>query len=400
VDVVVHPGARRGRHWRARSAVIRVLLVHQPTDGGVARHVADLFAGLRAYGHEPVLCGPQPPVSLRGQLQPGDHEPLAMQRGIAPGPDAEAARHLVGIVRRLRPDVVHAHSSKAGAVARAARLANPRIPVLYTPHGYAMAGFFDRGRRAFYREAERGFGLLTSRVLAVCEAEARLARTVTSARRVRVVHNGVEAPAAGVIEPDARVVELRSQGPVVCTVCQLRPGKGIETLVDAWPAVAAAQTGAQLAIVGDGEMRGELERRVRALGVGDSVHFLGEYANPIAVLQTADVFVLASWFEAFPYAILEAMALECSIVASDVGGIAEAITHGVSGMLVPAREPVKLATALGKLVGNADLRSRLGAAALSTVSAHFTVEAMVQGAAGVYDEALQSRPAAATIPHA
>jgi glycosyltransferase involved in cell wall biosynthesis len=376
----------------------RVLLVHQPIDGGVARHVADLFTGLRAYGHEPVLCGPQPPVSLRGRLQPGDHVPLAMQRRIAPRPDAEAVGRLVGIVRRLRPDVVHAHSSKAGAVARAARLANPRIPVLYTPHGYAMAGFFDRGRRAFYREAERGFGFLTSRVLAVCEAEARLARTVTSAGRVRVVHNGVEAPVAGVIELDAHVAELRSRGPVVCTVCQLRPGKGIETLIDAWPAVAARHPGAQLAIVGDGEMRGDLERRVGALQVGDSVHFLGEYANPIAVLRTADVFVLASWFEAFPYAILEAMALGCSIVASDVGGIAEAITHGTSGLLVPARQPLKLAAALGELVGDPELRGRLGAAALSSVSARFTVEAMVGGAAHVYAETLGSPPAATHVP--
>jgi glycosyltransferase involved in cell wall biosynthesis len=374
--------------------VTRVLLVHQPTDGGVARHVADLFTGLRAHGHQPVLCGPQEPISLRGQLRPGDHETLAMQRGIAPKPDAEAARQLAGMVRRVRPDVVHAHSSKAGAIARAARLANPRIPVLYTPHGYAMAGFFDRGRRAFYREAERGFGLLTSRVLAVCEAEARLARTVTAKRHVRVVHNGVEAPVTRIIQPDARVAELRSRGPVVCTVCQLRPGKGIETLIDAWPAVAIRHPGAQLAIVGDGEMRDDLERRVEALGIGGSVHFLGEYADPIAVLQTADVFVLASWFEAFPYAILEAMALGCSIVASDVGGIAEAITHGVSGLLVPAREPVKLAAALGELVGDSELRVRLGAVALSTVSARFTVEAMVRGAAAVYAETLRSRPAA------
>jgi glycosyltransferase involved in cell wall biosynthesis len=376
----------------------RVLLVHQPIDGGVARHVADLFTGLSSYGYEPVLCGPQPPVSLLGYLQPGDHEPLAMQRGIAPRPDAEAVGRLVGIVRRLRPDVVHAHSSKAGAVARAARLANPRIPVLYTPHGYAMAGFFDRGRRAFYREAERGLGLLTSRVLAVCEAEARLARTVTAARRVRVVHNGVEAPVARILEPDARVVELRARGPVVCTVCQLRPGKGIETLIDAWPVVTGRHPGAQLAIVGDGEMRGDLERRVGSLGVGASVHFLGEYEDPIAVLHTADVFVLASWFEALPYAILEAMALGCSIVASDVGGIAEAITHGISGLLVPAREPVKLAAALGEVVENAELRSQLGAAALSTVSARFTVDAMVRGAAGVYAEALGSRSARAAAP--
>jgi glycosyltransferase involved in cell wall biosynthesis len=368
--------------------VTRVLLVHQPVDGGVARHVEDLFAGLRALGHEPVLCSPQAPAALVEQLDSGDHQRLAMQRAIAPGPDAKTVGDFARIIRRVRPDVVHAHSSKAGAVARLARLLRPQTPVLYTPHGYAMAGFFSRVERAAYREVERGLGLLTSRVLAVCEAEARLARTVTVARRVRVVHNGVDVRSVAVDQPDPRVAALRSRGPLVCTVCQLRPGKGMETLIDAWPAVATAQPGVQLAIAGDGVLRGALERRAQALGVADSVHFLGECPDPLAFVRGADVFVLASWFEAFPYVILEAMALGLPIVASDVGGVAEAIAHRQNGLLVPARQPAALSSVLTELLANPELRGRLGGAALQTVRHRFSTEAMVRGAIDVYAEAL------------
>jgi glycosyltransferase involved in cell wall biosynthesis len=311
-----------------------------------------------------------------------------MYRAIVPRRDSETIASFASIVRRVRPDVIHAHSSKAGAVVRLARLACPRVPVLYTPHGYAMAGFFRHSERALYREAERVLGLLTSRVLAVCEAEAKLARTVTARRRVTVVHNGVDAPAVVTGEPDARVVALRSRGPVVSTVCQLRPGKGIETLIDAWPAVSARLPGAQLAVAGGGILLRALQSRVEALGVADSVHFLGECLNPAAVLRAADVFALASWFEAFPYAILDAMALGCSIVASDVGGVAEAITHGESGLLVPARQPAPLSSALVQLLGNSEQRDLLGAYALQTVNRRFSTEAMVRGVADIYDEML------------
>ena len=266
----------------------RVLLVHQPIDGGVARHVADLFIGLRASGHEAVLCGPQPPITLRGQLEPGDHQPLAMQRAIAPRPDAATIGELASIIDRVRPDVVHSHSSKAGAVARLARLIRPRTPALYTPHGYAMAGFFHRVERVVYREAERGLGLLTSRVLAVCEAEASLARTVTAARRVRVVHNGVDVPAVAGGELDARVAALAravrssarsaSCGPArVSRRCSTRGRR------------SPPRTGGA---AGDRRRRQPARhpRTARAaLGVASSVHFLGEHADPIAVVRGADV---------------------------------------------------------------------------------------------------------------
>jgi glycosyltransferase involved in cell wall biosynthesis len=372
--------------------VTRVLLVHQPVDGGVARHVADLFNGLLDRGDEPVLCGPGlPSASLLTEGVPPDapHLTLEMGRSISPASDIVAVRHFRGIARRVRPDLIHAHSSKAGAVARISRLAGVGVPVLYTPHGYAFAGFFEHElERRAYREVERSLASLTSRVVAVCDAEAALARTVTPPRRIRVVHNGIDAPPDGAADP--RLVELRRDGPLIAVLTQLRPGKGLETLIDALPHVLARHPAARVALAGDGPERSGLAERARAAGVIDAVTFLGEHPDPIAVLRGADIFLLTSWAESFPYVILEAMAVGLPIVSSDVGGVAEALTDGVTGLLVPARDPGATAAALNRLLADEQLRIRLGTAAHRSVSTRFTRTAMVAGMSAVYRELLEA----------
>jgi glycosyltransferase involved in cell wall biosynthesis len=370
--------------------VSRVLLLHQPVDGGVARHVADLWRGLTERGYDVLLCGPSlPSASLLSDDVPRDapHAKLEMGRAVSPAADIAAVRRLRGIVASWRPELIHAHSSKAGAIARLGRLAGVRVPVLYTPHGYAFAGFFERElERRIYREAERALAPLASRVVAVCEAEARLAASVGPVRRIRVVHNGIDDPPAGPVDP--RVEELSKGGPVVCTLTQLRPGKGIETLIDALPPVVARHPGAQVVIAGDGPLRAPLEQRARDRGVAGAVHFLGEHPDPIAVLRGADVFLLTSWAESFPYVILESMAVGLAIVGSDFGGVGEAIDDGESGRLVPARDALATASALIELLDDPELRARLGARARAVVGAKFTRARMVDGVDGVYREVL------------
>jgi glycosyltransferase involved in cell wall biosynthesis len=372
--------------------VTRVLLVHQPIDGGVARHVADLWRGLTDRGYEAVLCGPaRPSASLLSEGVPPDapHVPLELSRAIAPSADATAIRRFRGLVRAVRPDVIHAHSSKAGAVARAARLTGIQTPVLYTPHGYAFNGYFEREfERRVYREAERALAPFASRVLAVCEAEARLAAMVGPRQRIRVVHNGIDDPPAGPVDP--RVGDLARRGPVICTVTQLRPGKGIETLIDALPPIAARHPETQVVIAGDGPLREPLEQRARDRGVTDTVHFFGEHPEPMAVLRGADVFLLTSWAEAFPYVILESMAVALAIVSSDVGGVGEALEDHRTGLLVPARDPAATAEALLELLDDPSRRTRLGDAGQTRVRQRFTSTAMVDGVAAVYREVLDA----------
>jgi glycosyltransferase involved in cell wall biosynthesis len=317
------------------------------------------------------------------------HVWLDLRRAIAPRADIQACTAMARAVRELRPDIVHAHSSKAGGVARLARALHPRVPVVYTPHGYAFAGHFSRpAERAAYRWAERLLAPLASRVVCTCEAEARLARAIGPGGRVRVVHNGIDPAAPG--PPDPEIAELARSGPVIGAVTLLRPGKGLETLIDATPHVLARHPGARVVIVGAGPDLPALQERARSRGVVHAVHFLGPRADPLGALRAFDVFAHPSWAEAFPYVILEAMSLGRAIVASDVGGIGEAVEDGVGGVLVAPRDPVQLSRALGELLDDPERRAALGEQALARARQRFTRAAMIDRLIGVYDESVRA----------
>jgi glycosyltransferase involved in cell wall biosynthesis len=362
----------------------RVLLVSQPTDGGVFRHVSDLAAGLPAYGFEVALAAPPlqtpPPTELIVEL------PLV--RALSPREDARAVAALARAVRDLRPTLVHAHSSKAGAVARIARALSPRTPVLYTPHGYAHAGYFESAvQRRTYAAAERMLTPLATRIVCVCEAERRLAAGLGAGDRARVVYNGIDRPPDAPVHPE--IAALRAAGhPILATVTLLRPGKGIETLLDALPAVLARRPATRLVIAGTGADRDALEARARALGVLEAVRFLGFTESSATVLRGADVFVSASWAESFPYVILEAMTLGVPVVATRVGGVGEAVRDGETGLLVPPRDPASLADAVGSLLSERRRADELGARAATDAQTRFTREQMLAGLSTVYREVL------------
>ncbi len=364
----------------------RILLVHQPIDGGVGRHVADLATGLAKRGVEVTLCGPTRPEIEVSSQEHIRYVMLEMSREVKPGADIAAVRKLAGIVRETRPDVIHAHSSKAGVLARLERISNMRTPLVYTPHLYSFASSFAAGaQRLAYREVERALAPLASRVVCVCEQEARLARAIGPTDRVRLVYNGVCA-APRETSPDARMLELSQRGPVVCAIALLHRRKGLDTLIAAAAEVLASHPDAQIAIWGDGPELHDLQAHAAALGISDAVHFLGLCPDPIAALAGADVFVHPALAEAFPYVILEAMSAGVPIVASDVGGIGEAVIDSESGVLVPPGESAPLAQALVELLANPDRRAQMGAQALERFERCFSMERMLDGVSDVYDE--------------
>jgi glycosyltransferase involved in cell wall biosynthesis len=176
-------------------------------------------------------------------------------------------------------------------------------------------------------------------------------------------------------------------------VTRLRPGKGLETLIDAVPAVIARHPAARVAIVGDGPLREELVVRARRVGVEHVLEFLGEHPDPRAVLNAADVFVLPSLAESFPYVVLEAMSQALPVVASDVGGIAEAVVDGESGLLVEPGDPRALAQATCTLLDDGPTRARLGARGRSDVEERFTRARMISALSAVYEEVLSEEGA-------
>jgi glycosyltransferase involved in cell wall biosynthesis len=364
----------------------RILLVHQPTDGGVGRHVADLATGLARRGLEVTLCGPALPATAFELQDRVAHARLDLQREVSPAADFRALRDLAAVVREVEPDVLHAHSSKAGVIARLARLTGRRLPLVYTPHLYSFASSFAGGpQRVLYREIERALAPLASRVVCVCEQEASLARAIGPEDRVRVVYNGIPPVATGA-PADARMAKLAQLGPVLCAIALLHPRKGLATLVDATPTILESHATAQIAIWGEGPDRQRLQARASELGVAHAVHFLGLCADPTAALGSAEVFVHAALAEAFPYVILEAMSAGVPIVASDVGGVGEAVIDGHSGVLVPPGHSASLAQAVVELLDDSQRRREMGANALARFEDRFTMERMLDGTVSVYGE--------------
>jgi glycosyltransferase involved in cell wall biosynthesis len=364
----------------------RILLIHQPTEGGVGRHVRDLAAGLPARGYEVHTCGPE---AVDGLPAGCEHHALDLRRAITPAADAGAAVALGRLVRALRPAIVHAHSSKAGAVARLARWSSPRTPLFYTPHGYAFAGHFEHAaERRVYQAAERVLAPLATRVLCVCEAEARLARSLGGGARVRVVLNGVDEPPEGA--PDPHVLELRNDGPLVGALTQARPGKGLDTLIEAVPGLRWRVPGARVVVIGGGPELESLRAAAERTGHGGAVQLLGPRDDPLAALRALDVFVHPSWAESLPYVVLEAMSLGKPVVATRVGGIAEAVADGVSGRLVGPRDPLALAAAVADVAADAGLSRRMGAEGLRLMRERFTLEGMLDRVTATYDEVLRT----------
>lgn len=359
----------------------RIILLLRPDKGGAFNHVVQLCEALSAEGHEAVLVGPH---EARRDEIPASVVPLEIGRPISPAADLQAAGTFARLVRRLSPDLVHAHGSKAGVIARAARVAYLRTPVVFTPHLYAFDNYFAHSaQRRVYRLIERALAPAASRVIGVCESERRLAAEIGPAGRTRTVHNGVEAVSLDSVHPT--VAALAGQGPVICTVAEFRESKGVVTLIEAMSRVVAELPAARLVVAGEGEERARIEARISELGLEGVITLLGATKGADAVLAGASLFVNPAYAEAFPYTVIEAMSAGLPVVATDVGGTREALEEG-GGVLVPPDAPEPLAKAIIDVLSDPERARAMGRTAADTHRARFTTERMIEGTLDVYAE--------------
>jgi glycosyltransferase involved in cell wall biosynthesis len=276
-----------------------------------------------------------------------------VRRAINPWHDVLGLLELVGLCRRLRPDIVHAHSSKAGALGRlAAALAG--VPIrIYTVHGWPFAAYRGLAGRLFLW-VERLLRRVTTAVVCVagCERELGLARRACLSERTVVIHNAVDVASFPRAAHGQRLPRILSVG-------RFAFPKDYAALIDA---LALTSAGYKAAFIGDGPLLPEARGRLRRWGLAERVDLLGTCAGVPELLAAADVFVLASRSEGFPVSILEAMAAGLPVVATDVGGVREAVVHDQTGLLVPAGDPPALAAALERLLRDRELRQRLGEA--------------------------------------
>lgn len=366
----------------------RVLEVFAPPDGGVAEHALRLTDGIRDHGWVPEVVAPAgsefvPRLRALGVVV---HE-LPFRR--APGPwDARAIAALRRIDAGGRFDVVHAHSSKAGALVRAG-LPRARRRAVYTPHCFSFAAGFGRAGRFAYRLAERALVPRTARIIAACEWERGVAREIAAPDdRVRVVYLGVPEPPAGA--PDPRIAAFAAGRPVAGMVSVLRPQKDPLALVRAAALLRDRGADACVALVGNGELAGAVTAEIDRLGLGDVMRLFPFAGESHSALRAFDVFVLPSLWEALPISLMEAMSCSLPVVATRVNGVPEAVLDGVTGTLVAPGSPEALAGAVAGLLGDPAARARAAAAGRAHYEARFTVGPMLAAIAGIYDEIAQA----------
>jgi glycosyltransferase involved in cell wall biosynthesis len=304
--------------------------------------------------------------------------------------DMYALRDLVG---RLRPfDVLHGHSSKAGALLRLAARGTG-IPCVYTPHAFITLdpaiGFL---KRIAYAHIERALGTLASQIVCVSTTEFAHARSLgIPASRLVVVPNGI-APLPPASRQAARLaLGLPPHAMVIGTVGRLTHQKAMERLLKAFAMGPAALPDARLVIGGDGPAAAELRAQAEGLGVADRVLLPGQVDGAQA-MAAFDVFALPSRYEAFPYVLLEAAARGLPVVMTDTGGAGEAVRDGYNGFVVPQEDAEAFSARLLELGREPTLRRRLGRQS-HALSRRFTAERMVRDTLAVYEAVMPAGPA-------
>jgi glycosyltransferase involved in cell wall biosynthesis len=211
--------------------------------------------------------------------------------------------------------------------------------------------------------------------------------------RIEVIHNGVDVVKfhPGSPEPSLkRELGIREGERVVTSVASLRPVKRIDTLLHAASHILERYADVRFLLVGDGIDRAHLEQLAQELGIAGSVTFAGIRSDVDAILRASDIFVLSSATEAFPNAVLEAMASGLPVVSTDVGGVRELVADGESGMIVPPENPDALAQAIDVLLTEEDRAAAFGRKGRRIVEEQFTLEQMCEKRQLLFEELLCS----------
>lgn len=369
---------------------LRVAEVMECTIGGTRRHIGELSIGLAQRGVDVTLFA----SAVRDQTFRFDLARIAaagarvveipMRREIAPLTDA---RHLARLIREFRRgefDLIHTHSSKAGALGRvAARIALPRAKIVHTPHTFAFnfAEQFSARKRKLFLSIERRLGRVTDRLVHVSESERLegLGLGIVPAERAIVIPNGID-PERYVGRDRTRVraeLGIDDATPLLGAVGLLNEAKGHSFLIDAIGMLRARGRELRCVIVGEGALRGALERAIVEQRLEGVVSLLGYRRDVPDVLAALDVFAMPSLWEGMPYGVLEAMAAARPVVASDVNGCRDLVKDGVTGLLVRSRDAVALADALERVLVDRALADRIAAAGRERVRSEYSLATMI-----------------------
>jgi len=374
--------------------------------GGPALHVAYLSAGLNERGYDTTL--------VAGTIGRGE-ESMAyvaesagarvitlpgLSREISPLRDAVAVVRLAVLIRRLRPQILHTHTAKAGTVGRvAAFLAGDARPpiVVHTFHGHVLRGYFSPAKTSFFRVLERMLAKITT-VLVAVSPEVRddlVSLGVAPAEKFTVIRLGIELEQRVRCEqPPSEVRRQLGIPPERFVVGWLGRMTGVKQTSDLLTVLAALRErgiDAGLLLVGDGPDRVGFEQQAQSLGLVRHCLFLG-YQEEVAPWYAAmDAVALPSGNEGTPVTVIEALAAGRPVAAYGVGGVPDVVRDSVDGFVVEAGDTAALADRLADLAADPELRSRMGAAGRERVLERYGVGRLLDDIDRLYRETMAGR---------
>jgi len=336
--------------------------------GGAQKNVLDIISSLEGSEFEAHLISSDGLLAQKARAILGPRLKIVSYLKCAPDPvsDILAVFSLVSYMKSNSIDIVHTHSSKAGIVGRlAAKLAGVRV-VIHTVHGW---GFHDHLRgflNNFYIFLEKKAAEFTTRIVAVSESDIikGLALKIGAEDKYVFIRCGIER-ALALISPNEILAKRRSLGLssddlVVGMVACFKPQKNPVDFVKCAALISDTYPEAKFLLIGDGVLRGRIERALEEKGLKDRVFLLGWRKDVGEILTLMDVFVLTSLWEGLPLALLEAIETGLPVAAYDICGIGEVVKDGVNGFLSRPGDVAGLSSKIKLLLLNQGLRKRMG----------------------------------------
>ena len=316
----------------------------------------------------------------------------ALRRPVAPADDLRAAAQLFSILRRVRPAIVHTHMAKAGAVGRVAALAyNRTVPraqrarLVHTYHGHVLEGYFSPATTRVFIGIERLLARVTDRLVAISpNVKDSLLQEfrIGDADQYRVVPLGFDLMPLAAIDDAARcaaraALDIPADAHVILTVGRLTGIKQHQLFLKTAAIVAEGDSSALMLVVGDGELRAELEETAKALGVAERTRFLGWRRDLATIYGASDVFLLTSRNEGTPVALIESLAAGVPGVSTDVGGVRDVIDNDRIGRLAPFGDAPALAKGVTFFLSDPERRRAAGEEGRASVLARYGLDRLL-----------------------
>ncbi len=375
---------------------IRVVHILEATAGGTKKHLMDIALGLDRTKYEvTIICS-----TLREKSFYKDIEHLRnngikvkiikMKRAVRSLADLAAFFRIYWYLRCHPVDILHTHSSKAGFLGRlAGKLAGVK-PILYSPHCY----YFQQKEgfaRFFFRFLEQFAGFFTDKFVCVSEGERHLTiqERISKPHKTVTIANGID-PSEFVFEPriaeTKRILGIETDASVVGTVTRFTAQKGYRVFFQAALQVHKIKPDIFFLVVGSEDHKAKAEKLIDQLGMADRVILAGKSGEVRDLLSVMDIFVLCSFWEGLPYALLEAMAMEKPVVASRIPGISEVVHHEETGYLVDPGEPAAFAERILDMLDNKERAMEVGRKGNIIVKEKYQLETQIQMLSKLYEE--------------